>query len=117
MDMVPQLHVAHMLICCIAAVQPYISMYLQASLQVGREWARHTKGLAKPMVISQSKVLVGLADGDALRMQPPNNHCGVLIILADSLAQDTLVLSQQHAESACFLQGTQPYLAASHNNE
>lgn len=70
-------------------LQSCISMYLQASLvQVGREWARRTKALAKPMVIPQNKVLDVLADGDALLMQPPNSRCGAFIILADSFAQD-----------------------------
>ena len=95
MGMVLQPQAAHMLIWCIAAVQPCISMYLQASLvQVGREWARQTKGLAKLMVISRNKVLVALADGDALRMQPPNNHCGAFIIAAGSLVQNTFILSE-----------------------
>ncbi len=113
-----QLQAAHMLAWGIAAVQPYISIYLDSSLvQVGKEWARPTKVLAKPMVISRNKVLVVLADGDALLMQPPNNHCGAFIIAAYNFAQDTMVTLEQHGESACFLQGTQPYPAASHNNE
>ncbi len=85
MNMVLQLQAAHKLIWCIAAVQPCTSMYLQSSLvQVGREWARQTKVLATPMVISWIKVLVVLADGDVLRMQPPNSRCGAFIIAADS---------------------------------
>jgi len=69
------------------------------------------------MVMSRNKVLVVLEDGDALLMQPPNSRCGAFIILADNFAQDAKVPTEQHAESACFLQGTQPYPAASHINE
>ncbi|KAA6426751.1 MAG: hypothetical protein FRX49_03076 [Trebouxia sp. A1-2] len=63
-------------------------MYLQASLvQVGREWARRTKALAKPMVIPQNKVLDVLADGDALLMQPPNSRCGQWFLKSNMLSQ------------------------------
>jgi len=37
--------------------------------------------------------------------------------LGRQFAQDAKVPTEQHAESACFLQGTQPYAAASHINE
>ena len=118
MGMLLQPQAGHMLIRCLGALQPCTTMYLQASLvQVGREWARRTNFLAKLMVMSWNKVLVVLADGDALLMQPPNSRCGAFIILADCLEEGTLILSEQHAESACFSQGTQPYPAASHNNE